>query len=416
MANGRYTVTPAAGETVVITLPASTDLHTGDTVRVTGQGSGQWRLAQNAEQYVVTVGLPGNVAPGTTWTARDPDTTPQPWFASASSASGNRIVAAANPGGLYVSADGGATWTRSNAPQARWSALAMNRDGSRMAAVASGGLLYTSTDSGATWTARTTTGQGWTGVAMSEDGQRIVGVVQEGSIYVSRDGGTTFAAVAGTAGVDWRSVAGSADGQHLLAVASRFGPLAGTSGVYISDDGGTTWTRRTVTGPTPPTENWTYAAMSEDGHRMAAIDNGGNPWVSDDGGTTWTIRFGYSNWSGLAVSRDGEMVAALEPRSDPEGHTGYVFLSPRGGDNWSFLGENRWYRGVSLSFDGNWVAVGDNGVNGTGGRFYTSQGNRTSGGTLGSITGGAGQMVEVTYQGNGRFTIGTSAGGPFTIR
>jgi photosystem II stability/assembly factor-like uncharacterized protein len=292
----------------------------------------------------------------------------------------------------------------------------MSADGSRAVAVAANGLLYTSSDGGLTWTARTTTPRTWGGVAISEDGSRIVGVVTAGNIHVSTDGGATFTAVAGAGTADWRSVAGSRDGQRLLAVASLYNGLPAAQGVYVSTDGGATWARRDVTGPTPPTGNWTYAAMSEDGQRMAAIDNGGNPWISDDGGATWTIRFGYSNWSGLAVSRDGEVVAALEPRNDAFHHTGYVFLSPRGGDTWNFLGENRWYRGVSLSADGNTIVVGDNGLDGTGGRLYTSQGNRTTIGTTGSIGGVAGQMVEVTYQGNGRFTIGSSAGGPFTIR
>jgi BNR/Asp-box repeat len=341
----------------------------------------------------------------------------QNWSALASSASGNRIAAAVNGGGIHLSVDGGATWTRSNAPSAAWTAVAMNPEGTRLAAVAGGGLLYTSADGGMTWTPRTSTGRAWTGVFLSDDGQRIVGTVVYGAIHVSTDGGASFTESAGTAGASWRSVAGSGDGLRLLAVAANDSGFQARQGVYVSLDGGVTWTRRNVTGPTPPTGNWTYAAASANGQRMAAIDNGGNPWVSDDGGTTWSMRFGYSNWSGLAVSGDGSVVSALEPRDDTYGHTGYVFVSPDGGGaTWNWYGENRWYRAVSLSLDGNWIVVGDAGPNGSGGRLYTSQGNRTSGGTLGSITGGAGQMVEVIYQGNGRFGISASSCGPFTIR
>ena len=43
-------------------------------------------------------------------------------------------------------------------------------------------------------------------------------------------------------------------------------------------------------------------------------------------------------------------------------------------------------------------------------------GNRTSGGTLGSITGGQAQSIEVTYQGNGRFTVTHVGGGTYSIR
>lgn len=382
-------------------------------MRIAGQSTARWQLAQNASQYVETTALPGNVEPGTTWTARTPDPAlpTQNWQATASSASGNRIAAVANPGGIYISADGGATWTRSAAPSASWSWIAMSSDGSKLAAVAANGFLYTSSDYGQTWIARTSTSQNWSGVTLSDDGQRIVGVVDYGAIYVSTDAGATFAPVAGTDGLDWRAVASSANGMRLVAAAARFGDRAAEQGVYISTDGGATWVPRLTTG------NWSYAALSADGMRVAALDNGGYPWTSDDGGLNWYQQFGYSNWSGLAVSGSGQVLSALEPRNDPLGHTGFVFVNRQGGaGDWSGYGDNRWYRAVSLSFDGNWIAVGDTGPNGAGGLLYTSQGNRTSGGTLGSITGGQNDMVEVTYQGNGRFTISGSSGGPFSIR
>jgi photosystem II stability/assembly factor-like uncharacterized protein len=419
-ANGSYTVTASGAGPVVVTLPAEGCLQAGDRVRVTGQGSAAWRLAQNPLQYVETVGLPGNVTPGTAWTPRtvDPAAPLQNWTATASSASGNRIAAAANGGGIWVSQDGGASWVRSNAPTADWSALSMSPDGSRLAATQRNGLLYTSSDHGLTWTARTATAQSWTGVHISEDGQRIAGVVNGGSVLLSTDGGASFTAVPGTGNTDWRGISGSASGMRLVAVASFYAGDAARQGVYVSEDGGQTWSRPAITDAAdPPTGNWTFVAASHSGMRMAALDNGGFPWVSNDGGRTWNIRFGFSNWSGVAVSGDGNVVSALEPRDDVNRHTGYVFVSPDGGGStWNWYGENRWYRAVSLSFDGHWIAVGDAGPGGSGGLLYTSQGNRTSAGTLGSITGGPGQMLEVTYQGNGRFTVSGSAGGPFTIR
>jgi len=419
--NGSYTVTSTATQTVVITLPANESLIAGDKVTVTGQSGAQWRLAQNARQWVVTTNLPGNVTPGTQWVAREPDPAApdQRWAGTASSASGNRIAAIASPGGLYLSADGGATWSRSSAPTASWSQVVMSTDGARLAAVADG-TLYVSSDYGQNWTARTGTPY-ITAVHMADNGQRIV-AVGGGSLHISTNNGASFTAVPGVAGAGWRSVAGSSTGADLVAVASRWSGSA--PGVYVSNDSGATWTQRVTTVEGTDANDWTYAAVSADGMRMVAADNSGYLWVSDDRGATFTRRLGYSPWSGLAISRDGQVIAAQEPRRVGEHpHPGYIFVSrDRGASFPSWYGGdgnglNLFWQGVSLSYDGNWITAVDNGAPGAGGgKVYTTSGNRTSGGTLGSITGGQNRMVEVTYQGNGRFTVTGQAGGPFSIR
>ncbi len=414
-----YNVTGASAQPVVITLPRNEQLQVGDKVRVAGQGTASWRLAQNAEQYVITANLPGNVVPGTVYVARTVDAAAPNlnWAALASSSSGNRLAAAAVLGGIYVSQDGGASWSRSNAPTLGWAALSMSPDGRRLAAVARDGPVYTSDDHGLTWQARASGSRPWSGVHISADGLRIVGVVIGGGIHRSTDGGATFQEIAGTGNTDWRAVSGSESGQRLVAVASLYAGDTARRGVYVSQDGGATWARQAITGATAPTGNWSFVAASGDGARMVALDNGGHPWVSADGGATWNIRFGYSNWSGVAVSGDGSIVSALEPRDDANGHTGYVFISPDGGgQTWNWTGASLWYRAVSLSFDGNWIAVADAGAGGSGGRVLTSQGNRTSGGTLGAISGAATQTIEVTYQGAGQFSVSHHAGGAFTIR
>ncbi|HZY18151.1 MAG TPA: hypothetical protein VFE82_06680 [Ramlibacter sp.] len=412
--NGTYTVTSDAADTVVITLPRNEDLRVGDRVRIIGQGAAPWQLAQNEQQHVRTAGMPGNVVPGATWTARtpDPQQPEQRWSGTASSASGNRVAAIANPGGLHLSDDGGATWTRTSAPTTSWTQVVMSADGSRLAAVG-GGVLHLSSDGGQTWTVRGA-GRTWHAVHMSDDGRRLVGVAVGAGLQVSTDGGASFTAVPGTADGDWRTVAGSSDGMRLVAVASFYGADPDAQGVYVSDNGGTTWTRRLVAG------NWSFAAASADGLRMAVLDNGAYPFVSDDGGATWTQRFTYSAWSGVAVSRDGSVVALQEPRNDVYSYRGYIFLSTTGGHDpwaWTAADLNLTWRGISLSADGNRLVAADHGTpTSNGGRIYTSGGNRTTVGPQGSIGGGAGQAIEVTYQGDGRFTVSDHAGGAFRIR
>jgi hypothetical protein len=423
-ANSTYNVASSTAQTVVITLPPNDQLRQGDTVRISGQSTARWQLAQNAQQYVVTTNVPGNVAPGAVWTPREPDAAApnQPWSGTASSASGNRIVAIANPGGVYLSVDGGATWSRTTLPSTSWTQVQMSTDGTRVTAVGDGGL-HVSADGGQTWTRRAETTY-WQSVHASDNGQRIAGISPGAGLLVSTDGGLTFTAAAAPTGAGWYAIAGSADGMRLVAGATPYGSVATAQGVYVSADGGLTWTRRLGNaawqadgfGP----GNWQFASASADGLRMAVLDNGGLPWVSADGGGTWQQTFSYSGWSGLAVSRDGSTVVAQEPRNDAFNHRGYVFINTTGGiGNWSWSAAdlNLTWRGISLSSDGNWIAAADNGLPGsTGGKIYTTSGNRTAGGTLGSITGGQAQAIEVTYQGDGRFTVTNASGGDFTIR
>jgi photosystem II stability/assembly factor-like uncharacterized protein len=67
-------------------------------------------------------------------------------------------VAAANSG-IYTSADSGATWTQTAAPQQSWISVASSSDGTKLVATGNTppsavGYIYTSSDSGATWTQR----------------------------------------------------------------------------------------------------------------------------------------------------------------------------------------------------------------------------------------------------------------------
>ena len=50
------------------------------------------------------------------------------------------------------------------------------------------------------------------------------------------------------------------------------------------------------------------------------------------------------------------------------------------------------------------------------GQLYTSLGNRTEAGTLGSVTGGQGLTAEFEYVGNGQYRVKSSSGGTFTIQ
>jgi len=93
---------------VVISLPTSPAI--GDTIRITGIGSGGWQIAQNPDQAVFLW------QGANTWT---PITIPSMSVNGvASSADGKKLAVANWQGTIYVSSDAGATWAASSSPSA----------------------------------------------------------------------------------------------------------------------------------------------------------------------------------------------------------------------------------------------------------------------------------------------------------
>lgn len=81
---------------VTITLPASPAV--GDIVRVSGVGTGGWKIAQNAGQSIKTQSITGNI--GAVWTARD---SARWWISVASSSDGSKLAVVASGGQIYTS-------------------------------------------------------------------------------------------------------------------------------------------------------------------------------------------------------------------------------------------------------------------------------------------------------------------------
>ncbi len=66
------------------------------------------------------------------------------------SADGTKLAACVNPGGIYTSTNGGATWAGTSAPWTAWGCLAASADGTRLIAGVSNGLIYASANFGGT--------------------------------------------------------------------------------------------------------------------------------------------------------------------------------------------------------------------------------------------------------------------------
>jgi hypothetical protein len=358
------------GARVTITLPANPAF--GDIVRVSGLGAGGWKVAQNAGQTISARNL--GVGAGATWTARDADRT---WQSIASSADGGKLVAAVYGGQIYTSTDGGASWTARETAR-YWNSVASSADGSKLVAVVLEGNIYTSTDGGVSWTARDYPRR-WQSVASSADGSKLVATTLDDLIFTSTDGGLTWTGRATEFTRRWGGVASSADGTKLVA-------LKPGGAIYTSSDSGATWTPREFW------RGWWAVATSSDGSKLVAVDRIGYIYTSADGGVTWTASDSPRNWASVASSADGVQIAAAD-------RDGFLYTSNDSGLTWTPRDAGRPWSSVAMSSDGSRMVAGV-----YGGRIYTSAAWTTIG-TVGGISGGQYDALELQYLGSGRFNV-----------
>jgi len=410
-------VAAASAGTVVITLPPSGSLQVNDTVSVTGESANSWRIAQNAGQTVSTTNLSGNTAIGQSWTATN---TTQPWHWLASNAAGDVLVALANLGQINVSTDAGASWTQVG-PVRTWISVDMTPSGDKMVALAFGGEMFISNDRGATWNPVThpalalsgNFNREWESVAISDDGMHIAAAVlrttgvSAGPIYLSHDGGATWAASSAPS-LEWRGITMSPNGQLLTAVALGVGGR-----VYNSNDGGATW----VESGDGVDRDWYRVATSADGQTIAAAEHGGGHlFISHNRGASWTMVTSTpkGDYTTVAMSADGQVIAvSITGQPTPGVADGGVYLSTNGGASFTAMpmpGTDDNWRAVAMSADGNMLIAGTGTFTSTPGQLYTSRSNRTMTGTLGSLTGGQGNSVQLQYLGGGQFKVLNSTG------
>jgi hypothetical protein len=446
-ANQSYGVNAAGAGPVTITLPATAGLAVGDTVTVTGISAAAWQIAQNAGQTILTGALggnpavTGNVLPGTTWTPSTIGATP--WHSVTMNPAGDVVLATNIAGGVgtvpsnvHISTDGGATFTTSAdlPPGQAWIQTDMSADGQRMVAIAFGGGMFISTNKGVNWTAVSggaavsLANRDFESVTMSDDGQRITAVIMNGPAVSSADGGATW--VAGTsAGAaltkPWRSVDSSPDGLNLVAVSQA---VPGTNGqVYTSADGGATWTLRpvTVAGAAITESGWYRTRMSRVGNVIAIAANsifaGGSGtstmYISRDLGVTWTASGATGgDFTGIAMDETGSVIGA----TSSNGTTGSLQLSTDGGTTFQALtapsATDTNFRQIAMDRFGAALTVVTGTFTTTAGQLFTSIGNRTATGATGALAGGEqNETLQLRHEGNGVFSVVGSTGS-FTPR
>lgn len=190
-----------------------------------------------------------------------------------------KTVFAAGHDVLAKSTDAGITWSpvAADLPGLDVHAFAASTEAGRYYAFAGGYGLYVSADGGTSWTLRSDSAPpGTHSIIELPDGTLVVGATDAG-ILRSEDGGRTW--VSSRAGIDSGvifSVKGHPSGARLY---------AGTSaGLFVSDDEGRTWA------PTALNDAMivSVAVNPSDGLEVMAIERGGRLYHSTDGGTTWS--------------------------------------------------------------------------------------------------------------------------------
>jgi photosystem II stability/assembly factor-like uncharacterized protein len=204
---------------------------------------------------------------------------------------------------LYKSTDAGTNWiAMANAPFSDWTRIQCNYDGTIVLAAQANGSLYLSEDGGDSWTAQTTGGSPirWGAVYLSDNGRVLVGGQSDGGfLWVSVDGGTNWT-LRGTSR-RWTHISGSSDGSLICASATAF---PATASLYTSTDFGTTWTGSAIA-----TNLAVYqTATSINGNKFAFVaESYPALYITQDGGAYWespsdpAAGFRY----GIAITPDG---------------------------------------------------------------------------------------------------------------
>jgi hypothetical protein len=372
-----------------VTLPTDTNLL-GYIVRISGAGSGGWRVGQGTNQSII-----GNFISykNSAWVQANGGGAAT-WRCLASSADGSLMYAgSASLTGIFISTDSGHNWGGGGVPAgSSWYGVACSADGSRVFAAPRNANIQYSFNAGNTWTNVAGSSQPWTAIACSADGTRILAAASPGRLWTN---GAVWGATGPAGNSNWTAVASSASGINLAAT-------IGGGGIFTSSTGGASWANNS-----PVNANWTAVVVSADGSKMAAAAFNNSIYLSTNAGASWYKSAApTNNWTCLAASADCTRLVAGVSNS-------VLYASVNFGATWNTLGSptNKAWSAICSSADGSRLAAGVN--NSLTGYLYYSSGSAqitTLTSTNGFLSGSQGSAVELQHIGNGRFMPVSSAG------
>ena len=315
---------------------------------------------------------------GQHWVARTvPEEDAQGWFFNsiASSASGQIMLAGAGNvgnGPIYLSTNYGYQWFATGAPTEDWYTVAVSSNGQTLAAtdqpdgVTGVGSLFVSTNGGTNWNAvyASVTTPPFS-FAMSGDGNKFAVVTASDlngpnpfGVYLSNDGGNTFTPLTGDGlpvGAQAELITCSGDATRLAVI----GAAAGVNAIYSSVDSGDTW--QVTSAPNLPWNCITYSANGS--NLVATSEFPSGIYISTNAGLTWQAQAGApanAQWDAIASSADGKRLVAGD-----QAVGGLIYTSLDGGASWQatngaptlFNGQGVGWIGAACSADGKRIAA-----------------------------------------------------------
>jgi photosystem II stability/assembly factor-like uncharacterized protein/phage baseplate assembly protein W len=255
------------------------------------------------------------------------------WACASCSSDGKVIYAGSSGASLYVSTNGGTSWTDVSPVAAQvWTGVACSADGSHVVVTSSYGKVWASSDYGDTWT-EVKTASYYHAPACDSTGEIVVIGLDYTPLYskvyrsTNQGGAWSDITPAGMAGYTViRGIAMSSDGATIYA--SNYGGR-----IWKSTNGGTSWAEVRPAGDAD--ENWASICCSSDGSIVYAVVTGGRAYVSTNGGTSWTETGPAvgTNHAWITVRCDAAADVVMIT-SDDTGSDGKVFISTDSGANW----------------------------------------------------------------------------------
>lgn len=244
---------------------------------------------------------------------------------------GRAIYAGTEADGVYVSRDGGASWTRTGPERVSVLSLAVVQSG-MIYAGSSGEGVWISDDDGAQWhPAGAPLDEGHVPNLVATRGGALWAIA-DGLLYLSEDGGESWR-LAGPSGFEARSMAVEAHGGEVIYMGGRSEEIA------VSHDGGTTW--QVVASGVLESDITCFGIDTTQPEIAYLGTKGDGSYKTTDGGHAWSAT---SHGDGKRV------VSALvnDPQDTATLYAGTVhgvYRSTDGGEGWSLIS-----RGVGESY------------------------------------------------------------------